>query len=89
MEHHFSLHGITNDLAKIRYGVLYLDPECWKWWQWGRKTHQGYVAWTQFVVELYDLFDTNTHYLGCLTKLKESGIVEDFISTFENLSFRT
>jgi hypothetical protein len=27
MEHYFSLHGITDDLAKLRYGVLYLDPE--------------------------------------------------------------
>jgi hypothetical protein len=29
MEHYFSLHGITDDLAKLRYSVLYLDPECW------------------------------------------------------------
>jgi hypothetical protein len=27
MEHYFSLHGITDDLAKLHYGVLYLDPE--------------------------------------------------------------
>jgi hypothetical protein len=27
MEHYLSLHGITNDLAKLCYGVLYLDPE--------------------------------------------------------------
>jgi hypothetical protein len=27
MEHYFSLHGITDDLAKLRYGVLHLDPE--------------------------------------------------------------
>jgi hypothetical protein len=70
MERYFSLHGITDDLEKIHYGVLYLDHECWKWWQWHRKSHQGYMAWTQFVVELYDRFDTNTHSLGCLTKLK-------------------
>jgi hypothetical protein len=50
---------------------------------------RGMLLGPQFVVELYDRFDTNTHYLGCLTKLKESGIVEDFISTFEKLSFRT
>jgi hypothetical protein len=89
MEHYFSLHGITDDLAKLRYGVLYLDPEHWKWWQWRRKTCQGYVSWTQFVAELYDRFDTDTHYLGHLTKLKQSGTVEDFISSFEHLDFRT
>jgi hypothetical protein len=88
MEHYFSLHGITDDLAKLRYGVLYLDLECWKWWQWRRKTRQGYVSWTQFVAELYECFDTDTHYLGCLTKLKQSGTVEDFISSFEHLDFR-
>jgi hypothetical protein len=54
MEHYFSLHGITDDLAKLHYGVLYLDPEHWKWWQWHRKSRQGYVAWTQFVAELYE-----------------------------------
>jgi hypothetical protein len=27
MEHYFSLHGITNDLAYIRYGFLHMDPK--------------------------------------------------------------
>jgi hypothetical protein len=25
MEHYFSLHGITDDLAKLYYGILHLD----------------------------------------------------------------
>jgi hypothetical protein len=29
MEHYFSFHGITDDLAKLHYGVLYLDPKHW------------------------------------------------------------
>jgi hypothetical protein len=69
-------------------GILYLDLECWKWWQWHRNACQGYVAWTQFVAELYECFDTDTHHLGHLTKLKQSGTVEDFITTFEHLDFR-
>jgi hypothetical protein len=28
MEHYFSLHNIIDDLAKLRYGILYLDHEC-------------------------------------------------------------
>jgi hypothetical protein len=32
MEHYFSLYNITDDLAKLRYGVLRLDQECWQWW---------------------------------------------------------
>jgi hypothetical protein len=44
---------------------------------------------TQFVTELYEHFDTDTNHLDRLTKLKQSGTVEDFISAFERLAFRT
>jgi hypothetical protein len=89
MEHYFSLYDITDDLAKLRYGVLHLDQECWQWWKWRKTSHQGYIAWTQFVTELYERFDTETNHLGRLTKLKQFGIVEDFIAAFEHLAFRT
>jgi hypothetical protein len=87
MEHYFSLYGITDDLAKLRYGALHLDQECWQWWQWRKTSHQGYIAWTQFLTELYERFDMDTNHLGHLTKLKKSGIVEDFIVAFERLAF--
>jgi hypothetical protein len=89
MEHYFSLYNITDDLAKLWYGVLHLDQERWQWWQWRKTSRQGYIAWTHFVAELYELFDTDTNHLGHLTKLKQSGIVEDFIDVFECLAFRT
>ena len=54
MEHYFSLYDITNDLAKLRYGVLHLDQEHWQWWKWRKTSRQGYIAWTQFVTELYE-----------------------------------
>jgi hypothetical protein len=41
------------------------------------------------VTELYERFDIDTNHLGCLTKLKQSRIVEDFIATFEHLAFQT
>jgi hypothetical protein len=41
------------------------------------------------VTKLYERFDTNTNHLGCLTKLKQSGTIEDFIVSFEHLAFRT
>jgi hypothetical protein len=87
MEHYFSLHGIIDVLTKLHYKILYLDPERWKWWKWCLNSCQGYVSWTQFVAELYELFDIDTHHLGCLTKLKQSITVEDCIASFENLSF--
>jgi hypothetical protein len=89
MEHYFSLYGITDELAKLWYGVLHLDQERWQWWQWRKNARQGYVAWTQFVAELYECFDTDTNHLGHLTKLKQSGTVEDFIASFERLAFHT
>jgi len=49
MEHYFSLYDITDDLAKLRYGVLHLDQERWQWWEWRKTSCQGYVAWTHFV----------------------------------------
>ena len=86
MEHYFSLHGINDDLDKIHYGILHLDP---KWWKWHKNPLQGYVYWTQFVAEIYDCFDFDTHHLGHLTKLKQYGTVEDFITSFDHFSFWT
>jgi hypothetical protein len=40
------------------------------------------------VTELYERFDTDTNHLGCLTKLKQSGTIEDFIAAIERLAFR-
>jgi hypothetical protein len=60
MEDYFYLHDMNDDLGKLCYGVLYLDIEHSKWWQWRKNSHQGYVAWTQFVVDIYECFDT-TH----------------------------
>jgi hypothetical protein len=41
------------------------------------------------VAELYERFDTDTNHLGCLTMLRQSKTVEDFIAAFERLAFRT
>jgi hypothetical protein len=87
MEHYFSLYGIRYDLAKLQHGVLHLDQECWQWWQWRKNSHQGYMAWKHFVVELYECFNTDTNHLCSLIKLKQYCTVEDFIVTFERLDF--
>ena len=89
MEHYFSLYGIMDELAKIRYGVLQIDQERWQWWQWRKNVRQGYVSWKHFVAEIYELFATDTHHLGHFTKLKQSDIVEDFIDSFEHFDFHT
>jgi hypothetical protein len=89
MEHYFSLYDIIDDLDKLRYGVLHLDQEHWQWWQWRKTSHQGYISWKHFVAELYECFDTYTNHLGHLTKLKHSRTMEDFIASFEHLTFQT
>jgi hypothetical protein len=89
MEHYFSLYDITDDLEKLWYGVLHLYQTRWQWWQWRKTTHERYVAWTHFVAEIYERFDTDTNHLGRLTKLKHTGTVEDFIASFERLVFLT
>jgi hypothetical protein len=75
-------------LAKLQYVVLHLDKERWQCWQWRKTSPQGYIAWTHFVAELYECFETNTNHLGCLTNLKQLGTMEDFIDAFERLAFR-
>jgi hypothetical protein len=89
MEQHFSLYGIIDQLDKIWYGVLHLDQEHSQWWKWRKNARQGYFAWTHFVAEIYERFDTDTNHLGRLTKLKQYVTVEDFISSFERLDFHT
>jgi hypothetical protein len=89
MEHYFSLYGITDELSKLRYGVLHIDMERWQWWKWRKNSRQGYVAWTQFVAEIYECFDTDTHHLVHLTKLKQSGTIEECIAYFYHLAFLT
>jgi len=85
MEQCFTLHGIIDELTKIHYNILFLDPKRWKWWQWCRNACQGYVAWKFFIVDLYECFDIDPHHLGHLTKLKQSITMEDFITAFEHL----
>jgi hypothetical protein len=55
-------------------------------WSDNKTSRQGYIAWTQFVTELYERFDTDTNHLGHLTKLKQSGTIEYFIAAFEGMT---
>jgi hypothetical protein len=86
MEHYFSLNGITNEFTNLCYSLLYLDQEQWKWWKWNINAHQGYGSWMHLCCPscMNTLIWTSDH-LGHLTKLKQSGIVEYFIASFEHL----
>jgi hypothetical protein len=89
MEHYFSLHDIRDDETKIHVGVLYLDQEIWKWWKWHKKFYPGLPTWTMFTKVVCAHFDRESHFLGRLTKLKQTRFVTDFITTFEPLAICT
>jgi hypothetical protein len=45
MEHYNPLHVIEDDdLFRLQIDVLYLDRECWMWWQWLKKFSLGFVT---------------------------------------------
>jgi uncharacterized membrane protein YkgB len=63
MENYVSLQGITDEMMKLRVGVLYLDPEGWKWWEWHKKSYAYYISWSPFFKFVYGCFKKDTHYL--------------------------
>jgi hypothetical protein len=64
MEQYFSLHNIWDDEIKIHVGVLYLDQERWKWWQWHTKCYLGIPTWNMFTKAVCGQFDKESHFLG-------------------------
>ena len=64
MGHYFSLHNITDDMAKLRVAILYLDYERWEWWQWYKKAYGGCIAWTPFSKVVTTHFDKESHFWG-------------------------
>jgi hypothetical protein len=46
MKHYFSLQGIIDGMMKPSVGVLYLDLEQWKLWEWHKKAYARYIAWS-------------------------------------------
>ena len=89
MEQYFSLHDIRDDETKIHVGVVYLDQERWKWWKWNKKCYPRLPNWTMFTKAVCARFDRESHFWGRLTKLQQTGLVVEFISTFEQLAIRT
>ena len=89
MEHLFCLHNICTTDEKYQVSLLYLDVECWQWWQWNKHCIGGHIEWSIFSKELCSCFDWETHYLGRLTKLRQTRAVKEYIATFEQLAIHT
>ena len=84
-----ALHCITNDMMKLRVGVLYLDREGCQLWKWHKKANVDYIARSQFMNAIYDRFDRDTHYLDRLTRFHQIGTVTEFIVFFKQLAIHT
>ena len=70
-------------------GSMYLDNERWQWWEWHQRFTAPFRTWTQFMKALQDRFDQESSFLGRLTKLRQTGTVDEYITAFEALAFRT
>jgi hypothetical protein len=86
IEQYFSLHDIQDDETKLHVGFMYLDQECWWWWQWHKKCYPGLPTWNMFTKECCARFDKEYHILGRLTNLCQIEPVEDLIMTISQIS---
>eukprot|EP00253_Pinus_taeda_P027555 PITA_27555 len=89
MEKYFTLNHIRDDATKLSVGSLYLDQERWQWWQWHQHCYAMPLIRQIFSKALSDHFDHESNLLGRLTKLQQTGTVQEYIKAFEALAFRT
>jgi hypothetical protein len=86
MEHLFCLHSTCTANDKYQLALLYLDVERW---QWNKQCIGSHIEWSIFSKVLCACFDRERHYLGRLTKLRQTGTVQEYIATFEQLAICT
>jgi hypothetical protein len=89
MEQFFILKNIQDGLEQLHIGILYLYLERWRWWEWHKQCVGGRLDWSIFYKDLCACFDRESHCLGWLTKIRQTGTVKEFITTFEQLAIHT
>jgi len=67
---------------------MYLDSEWWQWWEWHQRCNGPFKTWAQFTKALRERFEQEDSFLGRLTKLRQTGTVDEYITAFEALAFR-
>jgi len=88
MEQYFKLNHILDDWTKLTVGTRYLDNEREQWVEWYQRCNGPFQSWAQFAKSLRSRFEQEDSFLGRLTKLRQTGTVEEYITTFEALAFR-
>ncbi len=89
MEQYFELNRLEDDWTKIRVVTMYLDSQRWQWALWHQRRNAPFSSWVQFTKALRDRFEQGDSFLGSLTKLRQTGTVDEYITAFEALAFRT
>eukprot|EP00253_Pinus_taeda_P017878 PITA_17878 len=89
MEQYFNLNNILDNETQLMVGSTYLDNERWQWWEWHQCCNTSFRTWDKFKKYLTECFDQESAFLGRLTKLRQTGKVDEYITTFEALAFRT
>eukprot|EP00253_Pinus_taeda_P003780 PITA_03780 len=89
MEQYFELNRLEDDWTKIRVATMYLDSQRWQWALWHQRRNAPFSSWVQFTKALRDRFEQGDSFLGSLTKLRQTGTVDEYITAFEALAFRT
>jgi hypothetical protein len=89
MEQYFELNRLQDDWTKIRVATMYLDSQRWQWALWHQRRNAPFSSWVQFTKALRDRFEQGDSFLGSLTKLRQTGTVDEYITAFEALAFRT
>ena len=89
MEQYFQLNHITDEGTKLMVGTMYLDSERWQWKEWYQRCNGQFKSWGQFTKALRNRFEQEDSFLGRLTKLRQTGTVDEYITAFEALAFRT
>ena len=88
-QQYFKLNHIFDDATQLMLGSMYLDNERWQWWEWHQRCNGPFKTWAQFTKSLRDRFEQEDSFLGRLTKLRQTGTVDEYIIAFEALAFRT
>ena len=57
MEHYYVVHGIVDDLDKLKVAFLYLYLKCYQWLEWYTQSYGDCIPWTPFVKILHAHFE--------------------------------
>ena len=89
MEQYFNLNNILDNETQLMVGSMYLDNERWQWWEWHQRCNGSFMTWATFKKALTECFDHEFSFLGRLTKLRQTGTVDKYVTAFEAIAFHT